>query len=84
MDQLSIPMLADQHVGPSAPVPNGDHELPAVPKREDEPSTIPIERVHVFGSTGLETEHLAEQPKKHRPNRRQQRQFEPVRHGLSR
>ncbi len=84
MDQLSILVLADQHVGSCAPVPNGNHELSPMPKGQDDSSTLSIQRVHMFGSTALETEHRAEQPNEHRPNRGQQGEFEPSHHWVSR
>ncbi len=62
MDQLAVLMLADEHMGSCATIPNRNHELPAMPEGEDQPVAFSIQRVHVLCAAGLETEHSPEQP----------------------
>lgn len=72
MDQLAVLMLADEHVGSCAPVPDRYHELTPVPEGEDQPPPFPVQRVDMFRAAVLETEHPPEQPNKHRADRGEQ------------
>jgi hypothetical protein len=47
-DDLTILMLADQHVGPCSTIACRDHELLRVPKREDDVLALTIQGIHLL------------------------------------
>jgi hypothetical protein len=47
-DDLTILMLADQHVGPCPAIACGDHELLRVPKCEDDMPALTIQRIDLL------------------------------------
>ncbi len=49
-DDLTILMLADQHVSPCSAIALGNHELLRVPKCEDDMSALTIQRIDLLMS----------------------------------
>jgi hypothetical protein len=47
-DDLTILMLADQHVGSYSTIACRDHELLRVPKRQDDMPALTIDRIHLL------------------------------------
>jgi hypothetical protein len=47
-NDLTILMLADQHVGPCSTIACRDHELLRMPKREDDVPALTIQRIHLL------------------------------------
>src|SRR5688572_405532 len=77
-DDLTIPMLADQHVAPCSTIAYGDHELLCVPKREDDVPSLTIQLVHLFVALRLHP-HRSPQPSNHRsPDRGKHRELHPL------
>jgi hypothetical protein len=77
-DNLTVLMLADQHVGPCSTIACRDHELLRVPKRKDDMPALTIQRIHWLVALRIHP-HRSPQPLNHRsPDRREHRKLHPI------
>ena len=77
-DDLTVLMLADQHVSPCSTIACRDHELLRVPKREDDVPALTIQRIHLLVALRIHS-HGPPQPSYHRsPDRRKDRELQPL------
>lgn len=77
-NDLTILMLADQHVGSRSTIACRDHQLLRVPKGEDDVPTLTIQGIHLLMALRIHP-HRPPQPSNHRrSDRREQRELRPL------
>lgn len=87
-DDLSIPVLTDEHVRTAPPVAERDHELLRMPKSQNEMAAFPVEGIDRFMASGLQPHRPRNPAHERRRHGRQHGQLQPplaspydVRHG---
>jgi len=78
MDQLTVPMLADEDMRLSSTIGQRHHELPAMPKGDNDAPPLPIEFVHLVASLGSDPDDPAQESDQSSADRRKQREFQPI------
>jgi len=76
-NDLSILMLADQHVSARPSVAERNHELLSVPEGQDNVLALLIQRIHLFVPARLDPHRSTKRADHRRTNRRKERKFEP-------
>jgi hypothetical protein len=80
VDQLSIPMLADQDMGLPSPIHQRHHELLCVPEGDDDAVASPVQIIHDLGAFRPDTNHLPEHADQPGAKGRQQCHLQPCQH----
>lgn len=63
-NQLTIPVLTDQYVRARSPILQGHHQLPVMPKREDDPRAGPMQLIDHVQALQADAKREAEEPDK--------------------
>lgn len=83
MDELAVPVLADQNIGFLAPIRQRKHELPPVPEHDDQVPVLPVQVLDRLGAPSAQMERLPNEPDQPGPDGRQQGELEPIEHSLT-
>ena len=84
VDQLTIPVLADQHVRPAAPVCQRHHELAAMPKRKDDRGALAVKLLDDFHALHSHAHRHPQEPDDTRPQGRNEYELTAIDHVLTR
>ncbi len=83
MDQLTIPVLANQDMHLGSAIGQGHHELTPMPEGDNDAPPLPIQLVHLIASLRSDPDDQAKEPDQAGADQREHRQFEPVQHRRS-